>query len=440
MTRLWRPRSVRTRLVASTVLVTFLLTLVVGVVLHRVLDRTVGRDVDQVLRSRADAMVTVVVTASADTPGRLTVPDGALTAGVWVVDAAGRTVAGAVEPQARATAAALATVRAPVQQGAGDDTRVRAQPFVTRDGVRGVVLVSQDTGPYERSETYATLTIVVLGAFAMAVAGGVAWLVSGRALAPVRVMAARASEWSEHDLGHRFALGEGDDELTTLGRTLDRLLDRVAQAIRAEQRLTSELAHELRTPLTGIRGVAELALLRGVDDPALRADLEDVARSAAAMADVITALLDLARDGRAEAGRGCALEDLLARVAEHVPPGTALAVGPLPSDARIAAPLEMALAALSPVVENAGRHAASSVRLEATETDGALRVRVADDGAGIDPALGARIFESGFSGADGTGLGLGIARRVARSLGGDVETAPGDGAGAAFVVRLPLLS
>src|SRR5205085_589409 len=85
-----------------------------------------------------------------------------------------------------------------------------------------------------------------------------AWLIIGRALAPVAEMARTATAWSENRLDRRFGLGPARDEITGLGAVLDSLLERVGAAIRAEQRLTAELAHELRTPLTVIRGEAQL--------------------------------------------------------------------------------------------------------------------------------------------------------------------------------------
>ncbi len=171
--------------------------------------------------------------------------------------------------------------------------------------------MSQETGPYERSELYAFLAAVVLGVLVVGATAVMAWRVTAQALKPVAVMAERATEWSEHDLAHRFALGPPTNELAALGETLDHLLDRVASVIRSEQRLTSELAHELRTPLTAIQGSADLALLRGVDDPAVREDLDQIAASAREMGSVIATLLDLARDRTAPGRDECRVADVM---------------------------------------------------------------------------------------------------------------------------------
>jgi signal transduction histidine kinase len=68
-----------------------------------------------------------------------------------------------------------------------------------------------------------------------------------------------------------------------------------------------------------------------------------------------------------------------------------------------------------------------------------VRVAVRDDGPGLDPALGERAFEPGVrgpdEGGDGAGLGLPLARRLARSCGGDVVAGPGPGG--CFVLELP---
>ena len=78
-----------------------------------------------------------------------------------------------------------------------------------------------------------------------------------------------------------------------------------------------------------------------------------------------------------------------------------------------------------------------SVRAEGAS----VHLEVGDDGPGVDPQVRERLFAPGTSGpAGGTGLGLGIARRVARSLGGEVSLAEaGATGGATFVLRLPRL-
>ena len=97
--------------------------------------------------------------------------------------------------------------------------------------------------------------------------------------------------------------------------------------------------------------------------------------------------------------------------------------------------------ALVPLVENARRHARTGVRLVVSRADGTVRLAVRDDGDGLDPTIGDRAFDPGVRGSDephgGAGLGLPLARRLARSCGGDVVV--GDGPGGCFVLELPAL-
>jgi signal transduction histidine kinase len=100
---------------------------------------------------------------------------------------------------------------------------------------------------------------------------------------------------------------------------------------------------------------------------------------------------------------------------------------------------EVVRRALAPLLENARRHARDGVTLELSCAHGRVRLAVRDDGPGLDPALGEHAFEPGTRGADavgdGAGLGLPLARRLARSCGGDVVTGPGPGG--CFVLELP---
>jgi signal transduction histidine kinase len=83
--------------------------------------------------------------------------------------------------------------------------------------------------------------------------------------------------------------------------------------------------------------------------------------------------------------------------------------------------------------------AGGAVEIEVPEPlGGAARVLVLDRGPGVDPAVAGRAFDPGVtSKASGSGLGLTIARALARQHGGDVDLGPRDGGGSAAVLRLP---
>jgi signal transduction histidine kinase len=92
------------------------------------------------------------------------------------------------------------------------------------------------------------------------------------------------------------------------------------------------------------------------------------------------------------------------------------------------------------LLENASRHApGSDVAVTVSTTDDHVRIGVSDYGPGVPVSLRQRLFERGErrSESPGDGLGLHIARRLARQMGGDLWLEPGR-SGAGFVMRLPL--
>ena len=434
--RRFGPRSLRGAIVLSTVGLMTISMVVVGMFIQLLLSRAAHNDVDEVLHQRADQAIGVIQHASAT---HLTVPANTLEPGIAVYDADGHLVSGSVGGSVQDLAGELATSRSEqIRDSPGSVARLLALPFDTPSGERGVLVVTQDPRPYERSERYALDATGVLAVLVIATTGVIALRVTRQALEPVTQMAQRAANWSEHDLTQRFDLGPPTNELAALGETLDHLLDRVASAILAEQRLTAELAHELRTPLTSIQGSADLALLRGVPDAAARQDLEQISASAREMNAVITTLLELARDQSPDSRRrSCTVADLvpaLVAAADSVrvvdDTGT--------SAASIAAPRDLVVRAIRPLVDNAVQHARTTITLAAVDHPDAVELTVADDGPGVRAELRDRVFEPGVTFREGgAGLGLGIARRVARSFGGEVSLAEQNGGGAAFVVTMP---
>jgi signal transduction histidine kinase len=262
-------------------------------------------------------------------------------------------------------------------------------------------------------------------------------------------MTRQAADWSEHDLDRRFSPGEPRDELTQLASTLDGLLDRLGASLRHEQRLSAEISHELRTPLANIVAEAQYALRHGRQSDESRATLEHILQSARQLGRTLDTLMAAARaqlDPRQATSDAHACAQAAIAALDGHGPRLEGAVRAPERPVRLGVEPELVARILAPLVENAARHARSSVQI-AIEPDGEMvALMVDDDGPGVPDESREEIFEPGHRGgssalatapvSDGAGLGLALCRRLARTAGGDVH-AEGSDAGGRFVVRLP---
>lgn len=453
MTEGFRWSGLRRRLVVQAMVITLVASGALVLTVQLLLAASVQRETASVLSARADAVVGTLTVDNTGAPAILETPDGALDRNAWVFDRAGRLIDGSLPTGALGSAiAGLSFSHASRLVTIDDAVRLLAVPApgLTGGPEAGVVVVGLDLAPYEGSELYALIISLVLGAVLVAAAGLTAWWSSHRALSPVATMASRAADWSEHDLDRRFDTGPGGDEIAALGRTLDGLLDRVAGTIRAEQRLTSELAHELRTPLATLRAQAELAQLSTGDDDVAEA-LERVLRCADTMGATITVLMTLARAQTTLPYEPSPIADAVQRALDEVNGHDAVSDSdPIvrlvdhSGGAAAAAPMELVVRVLVPILDNAVRYATSTVTIGMSTVYGHLHVTVADDGPGVFDEERESLFEPGvrLGGGDGAGLGLALARRIARGVGGDVVVTPRSrttGPGAEFAVVLPVV-
>jgi len=330
----------------------------------------------------------------------------------------------------------------------GSDTRLYAAPVVVKSQRIGTIVVASSLAPYEETRHVALIGSLIFGVIVLAlVAVASRWLLES-SLTPVRRMTRQAATWGERDLDHRFALGEPYDELTELAATLDGLFDRLAASLRHEQRFSAELSHELRTPIARVLAESELALRRERPPEEYRSALEVVHRNAQQLAKIVDALVAAARH-EAGAARGTAdayavAADVSEACASLVSDrGVELDVEEPDRPARLGIDADLAERILQPVLENACRYGSTRVRVTIERRDSTVRYVVADDGPGVSPDEQERIFEPGVrgrlgeaGGPDGAGLGLSLARRLARSTTGDVEVLE-DEHGGRFLVRLP---
>jgi signal transduction histidine kinase len=419
--------------------------LVVG--FNLILDRTLDHNSRNLARTRAAAQAALLRSDH----GRLVVvetpDDAAADSYIWVFSG-GRTVE---RPHAgpRIEAAALALAHGPARFAdvPSEDVRLFAEPVVV-DRVRlGTVVAGVSLAAYEQTQRIALTASAVLGVLVLvlvAVAAG--WLLRS-ALRPVHTMTTQAASWSELELDDRFPVGEPYDELTELADTLNGLLDRIASSFRREQRFSAEISHELRTPLARVLAESELALRRERTPEEYRHALELVHRNAAQLTRMVDALVAAARHQTGRRGTADAY-DVAAGAAGACAGlisarGLELDLRPPANPVRVGVELDLAERILQPVLENACRYGSSTIRVSIDRDRRSVYYAIEDDGPGVDATEQEQIFEPGVrgrlgsaNGTAGAGLGLALARRLARGVDGNVEASADTGHGR-FVVTLP---
>ncbi len=230
-------------------------------------------------------------------------------------------------------------------------------------------------------------------------------------------------------------------------------------AVRAKSRFLANMSHELHTPLNAIIGYAEM-LHEALEAPERRKDAQTIVDSSR---DLLALLQEVLHLSRLEAGQvhpvfePVAVPELLAdatgRVAEAAELAkTSVVVGDLAVDEVVTDPQRLS-EVLGHLIDNAvkfspGGSVELTVRRELSDDGSAARgwvvFSVRDTGIGIAPEQLSRMFDA-FTQGDasdtrrfgGTGLGLAVARQIARVLGGRLEAESTVGEGSLFELKLP---
>ncbi|MGW0468055.1 ATP-binding protein [Streptomyces sp. NPDC003027] len=276
----------------------------------------------------------------------------------------------------------------------------------------------------------------------LGVVGGVTWLVTRRALRPVEAIRREmAAITASEDLSRRVPEPPTGDEVARLARTTNETLSALEASVERQRRFVADASHELRSPIASLRTQLEV----GAAHPGLLdvpGAVEDTVRLQRLAADLLLlARLDAGeRPGRTRLDLG---ELVRAEVARRT--GDRIAVR-VEAEEGVEAPGSRGQLArvLANLLDNAQRHARHRITVT-VRAEGAWAVlAVADDGEGVPAAERERVFERFVRLDDartrdegGAGLGLAIARDVARRHGGDLTVTAGRSGGALFVLRLP---
>jgi two-component system, OmpR family, sensor kinase len=466
-----RPRSLRTRLVATALLLLAVASaLIAGVTTIELRDYLVAQlDDDLRVSSTMIARIGPPPAGGAGLPelGNLPRPPDSLVAVVRdgaVVSATVYPRAGGSQALSESEYAELSGLAADGRSHSvalGDLGEYRIMAQAVGDGDFFVAGQSEDR--VEAIVARLVTTELIVAAVVLIVAGIAGAVVVGRELRPLERVAATAARVSalpldrgEVSLAERVPDADSRTEVGQVGTALNRMLDHVGAALEARhdsevrlRRFIADASHELRTPLAAIRGYAELSRRQQLPDETAYS-LTRISSQAERMTTLVEDLLLLAR---LDAGRPLERREVdLTRLAVDAV-RDAHAAGPahrwflnVPEEPVSVCGDAMRLAqVLANLLANVRTHtpAGTAVAVVVATEPGFARLSVVDQGPGIAPDLLPHVFERFARGSasrsrqnGSTGLGLAIVHAVVTAHGGTVAVASRPGR-TEFAMRLP---
>jgi signal transduction histidine kinase len=321
---------------------------------------------------------------------------------------------------------------------------VTSSPVFSGTRTVGAVRVSQSVEAVDQAVRRAWVGLALIGLLVLGLGLLAGSVVAGQIARPMRRLDRAAQRVAEGDLATRAAV-EGSAEQRSLAATFNDMTARLERLVRSQRDFVADASHQLRTPLTGLRLRVEAARAEA-REPDVAEDLDAALEELDRLGLMIDELLQLSRAGeRATAGERLELRDLATRAAGRWEATAA------EREQRLTAHADGAGAAwmsrddadriLDALVENALTYSPVGTEVEVVTVPGGFAVR--DRGPGLAPGEEESVFErfhrggAGRSGAPGTGLGLPIARELARRWGGDVTLRPRNGGGTVAEVTLP---
>ena len=311
-------------------------------------------------------------------------------------------------------------------------------------------LIDYETAGANARLTALTLVTAVAIGLVILAATGTATLVVAAVQRPIERAVAAARRVAGGDFSARIGTG-GPEELAELGRAFDEMASRLEASDEQQRGFLADLAHEIATPLNIVSGYAFALAAGEIDEPGELDEIADVVRDESKrLQSLLDRLRELVRLDLAEPGASerVDLAEHLRRLQTRFQPsarraGVELRVsggGTLHTDPHLLATI------VDNLVSNAIRYtpAGGTVSVSARRGRGQRVLSVRDTGIGISAHHQSRVFDRFYRvdeardrASGGTGLGLALARRAARSIGGHIELDSTPGEGTEFRLVLP---
>jgi signal transduction histidine kinase len=306
--------------------------------------------------------------------------------------------------------------------------------FTVQVGLRDGVLATFDSSVLPQATTtplrVALTLLVLLGTVVVLSLVAVRWVTG-----PLSVMASAAEALGEN-IDRPPLKEEGPIEVQRAARAFNTMQQRLSRFISDRTRVLTAMSHDLKTPITRMRLRTEM-----LEDESLRAKF---ARDLEEMELMVTQTLEFMRDAsQSEPVRRVDLMALLESMqTDYADTGKSVAIEGRIAQAILARPLALRRC-LTNLVENAIRYGERAT-IALTEDTAGITVRVRDQGPGIPEQDLEQVFEPFFRGeasrnrdTGGSGLGLGIARNIARAHGGELTLRNRAEGGLEAILTLP---
>jgi two-component system, OmpR family, heavy metal sensor histidine kinase CusS len=284
--------------------------------------------------------------------------------------------------------------------------------------------------------------------------GGVAWYLAGRAMRPIEHLTGVMERIRASDLRQRVAADEEVLEFERLVTVFNDMLDRLERSFLQSARFSGDAAHELRTPVSILQGELERAFERAGAYPELEQSLADMLDEVRRLDNVVRKLLMLSR---ADAGQlqipmqALDLVPILRELADDLDmmaPERPLRLD-LPPRMEAQGDADLLRQVLQNLVSNAVKYGLPEgwIAITGRRTDSGWQVDVANASAGIAFEQRDRLFDRFYRAEhaynrriSGVGLGLALAREIARAHGGDLKLSDCTSTQVTFSLTLSLIT
>lgn len=295
--------------------------------------------------------------------------------------------------------------------------------------------------------------LIALDIFGIIVAMFIGRYLSRRILSPIKTMNELAREIAFEKMGGRIPIGTANDELSELAKTLNKMLDRLQGGINKQQQFVSDASHELRTPAAVIKGYIEFIEHYGTEDKELLAEnLKMIGSEAQNMQALLENLLFISRTDQNRQKlnkKDLDLDDIVGDVMQKmkiaVKTHKVELLGNAP--AKIFGDETTIRQMIRIFLDNAVKYTpkGGSIKVGSKVEGEKILLSISDSGIGIAPENLDKIFDRFFrvgseqlvSEANGSGLGLSIAKWIADAHEIKISVASELGKGTTFTLAIP---